>query len=124
MSALSVASPTMTPRARGHVPAVIRLATALLERGAAYEADGHVYFRGADVPGRLGSTATARWRARRSTATRTTSRAARTCSTWPVWRPSPEDHPAWPSPWGWGRPGWHAECTAMALTTLGSTVDV
>ena len=41
-----------------------------------------------------------------------------------VWRPSPEEHPAWPSPWGWGRPGWHAECAAMALTSLGSTLDV
>ena len=42
----------------------------------------------------------------------------------PVWRPSGEDHPAWPSPWGWGRPGWHAECAAMAWATLGTSVDV
>ena len=34
------------------------------------------------------------------------------------------DRPAWPSPWGWGRPGWHAECAAMAAATLGSAVDV
>ena len=42
----------------------------------------------------------------------------------PVWRPSGEHDPAWPSPWGWGRPGWHAECAAMAAATLGSSVDV
>jgi cysteinyl-tRNA synthetase len=42
----------------------------------------------------------------------------------PLWRPSGESDPAWPSPWGWGRPGWHAECAAMAAATLGSTVDV
>jgi cysteinyl-tRNA synthetase len=42
----------------------------------------------------------------------------------PVWRPSPEDEPAWPSPWGWGRPGWHAECAAMALAAQGASVDV
>jgi len=40
----------------------------------------------------------------------------------PVWRPSGEGDPAWPSPWGPGRPGWHAECAAMALATLGGVV--
>jgi len=42
----------------------------------------------------------------------------------PVWRPSGEQDPAWPSPWGWGRPGWHAECAAMAAATLGAGLDV
>lgn len=42
----------------------------------------------------------------------------------PVWRPSDSSHPAWPSPWGAGRPGWHAECTAVALASLGGLVDV
>jgi L-cysteine:1D-myo-inositol 2-amino-2-deoxy-alpha-D-glucopyranoside ligase len=41
-----------------------------------------------------------------------------------VWRPSDETHPAWPSPWGWGRPGWHAECAAMAHAHLGPGFDV
>ena len=41
-----------------------------------------------------------------------------------VWRPSSEEHPAWPSPWGWGRPGWHAECAAMAMACVGNSVDV
>ena len=42
----------------------------------------------------------------------------------PVRRPSPENEPAWPSPWGWGRPGWHAECAAMAWATFGTSIDV
>ena len=42
----------------------------------------------------------------------------------PVWKPSSETDPAWPSPWGWGRPAWHVECAAMASTVLGHTVDV
>ena len=42
----------------------------------------------------------------------------------PVWRPSDEHDPAWPSPWGWGRPGWHAECAAMAISMLGTGIDV
>ena len=41
-----------------------------------------------------------------------------------LWVRSIGDEPAWPSPWGPGRPGWHAECTAMALTTFGATVDL
>ena len=41
-----------------------------------------------------------------------------------VWQRSGPDEPAWPSPWGPGRPGWHAECTAMALSTYGSSLDL
>jgi cysteinyl-tRNA synthetase len=41
-----------------------------------------------------------------------------------VWQPSLEGEPAWPSPWGPGRPGWHAECTAMALSTYGPALDL
>jgi gamma-glutamyl-gamma-aminobutyrate hydrolase PuuD len=42
----------------------------------------------------------------------------------PVWRASSGDEPRWPSPWGPGRPGWHSECAAMAITLLGSSVDL
>ena len=124
MRALAVTSPTLSPRARGHVPAVIRLASALLESGVAYESEGHVYFRGGDVPGRLGldhDTALAR---SREYGDQDDAPGREGVFDVAVWRPSPEEHPAWPSPWGWGRPGWHAECTAMALSTLGSAVDV
>ena len=41
-----------------------------------------------------------------------------------MWQPSQPEEPAWPSPWGQGRPGWHAECAAMALATLGTGIDV
>jgi cysteinyl-tRNA synthetase len=124
MRALAVAEPKLTPHARSHVRAVQRLASALLEAGRAYVSDGFVYFRGDDVPARLGLDR---------------DRALALSSEYgdqhdvpgrdsefdvPVWRPSPEDHPAWPSPWGWGRPGWHAECAAMASCMLGSSVDV
>ncbi|MGH3426319.1 MAG: hypothetical protein ACRDQZ_01885, partial [Mycobacteriales bacterium] len=42
----------------------------------------------------------------------------------PVWRPSADDQPGWPSPWGRGRPGWHAECAAIALGVHGCAVDI
>jgi L-cysteine:1D-myo-inositol 2-amino-2-deoxy-alpha-D-glucopyranoside ligase len=41
-----------------------------------------------------------------------------------VWRPSKDSEPAWPSPWGSGRPGWHAECAAMAMSVLGAGIDI
>ena len=124
MQALGVARPQHAPHARSYVNAVARLATALLERGAAYESGGYVYFRGAEVPGAAGLD--------RDTALRL-SEAYGDQHDFPgrenefdvaVWRPSPDGDPAWPSPWGWGRPGWHAECAAMSLSILGSSVDV
>ena len=42
----------------------------------------------------------------------------------PVWQSSADGAPAWASPWGWGRPGWHAECAAMAMAVHGSSIDV
>ena len=124
MRALSVASPTLTPRARGHVPAVIRLASALLESGAAYESEGHVYFRGGRVPEELGLDRERALAASREYGDQDDAPGREDVFDVAVWRPSPEDHPAWPSPWGWGRPGWHAECAAMAVSALGSAVDV
>jgi cysteinyl-tRNA synthetase len=124
MRALSVAPPTTTPHARNHVASVVRLAAALLAAGAAYERDGFVYFRGAEVPARadLGEEHALRLSTEYGDQADVPDRDS--VFDVPVWRPSPPDHPAWPSPWGWGRPGWHAECAAMAVGTVGSSVDV
>ncbi len=127
MRALSVRPPQVAPHARGHVTAVIRLASALLERGAAYESEGHVWFRAGDLPEAAGLDARAALALSREYGDQpdAPSAAAReSVFDVPVWRPSGEDAPAWPSPWGWGRPGWHAECAAMAMCSLGSSVDV
>jgi len=124
MTALSVAPPTMSPHARTHVPAVTRLAAALLDAGAAYERDGFVYFRGDAVPGRAGLDEDTALAASRAYGDQHDVPGRESVFDVPVWRPSPEDDPAWPSPWGWGRPGWHAECSAMAVAALGHSVDV
>jgi cysteinyl-tRNA synthetase len=124
MTALSVAPPTMTPHARTHVAAVIRLATALLDAGAAYERDGFVYFRGEAVPGRAGLDEETALAASHRYGDQHDVPDRESLFDVPVWRPSPEDDPAWPSPWGWGRPGWHAECSAMAVASLGNSVDI
>lgn len=123
MRALAVATPTHSPRARGHVDDVVQLAAALLATGHAYERDGHVFFRG---DGALRASGLAEDRAARLAAEfgdRADDGREQPFDV-PVWRPSPPDHPAWPSPWGWGRPGWHAECAAMAWATCGSSIDL
>ncbi|HEX6353342.1 cysteine--tRNA ligase [Actinophytocola sp.] len=124
MSALHVNRPDHEPWAHRYIGPVIRLAEALLESGAAYERSGTVYFRGADVPARAGVD--------RATALRLAAefggRPGDTDKDDPfdvaLWQATEHDHQTWPSPWGQGRPGWHAECVAMALSVLGVGVDV
>jgi cysteinyl-tRNA synthetase len=124
MTALRVHRPAHEPRARHHVTQVQQLAAALLATGHAYERDGNVYFRGTDMVERAGLTR---------------QRALTLSAEYgddpedphrddpfdvPVWRRSAGELPAWPSPWGTGRPGWHAECAAMAMSVLGTGIDV
>ena len=124
MRALRVSTPQDQPRARHHIASVQQLAQALLDTGAAYERDGTVWFRGAEA---ASSTGLARDEALRRSAEygdQPDDAAKDDPFDVPVWRASAPDDPAWASPWGWGRPGWHAECAAMALAVHGSTVDV
>jgi L-cysteine:1D-myo-inositol 2-amino-2-deoxy-alpha-D-glucopyranoside ligase len=124
MRALSVAAPAFAPHARNNVAAVVRLAGALLDVGAAYESGGFVYFRGAHLPEAAGLTEEAALAASEEYGDQHDVPGRESPFDVPVWRPSGEQDPAWPSPWGWGRPGWHAECAAMALSSLGAAVDV
>jgi cysteinyl-tRNA synthetase len=124
MQALRVHRPTFAPRARHHVPHVRQLAAALLAAGAAYEREGVVYFRGADVPARAGLDRERALELSDRYGDRPDDPLREDPFDVPVWMPSGEQDPAWPSPWGWGRPGWHAECSAMAVAALGASVDV
>lgn len=124
MRALRVATPQDQPRARHHIEAVQQLAQALLDAGAGYERDGTVWFRGADAVQRSGLD---RERARHLSnayGDDPEDPAKDDPFDVPVWRASSDGDPAWISPWGWGRPGWHAECAAMAWSVLGPSVDV
>src|SRR6266516_203164 len=124
MAALRVRPPTYEPRARHHITQVQQLAAALLGTGHAYERDGHVYFRGAGVVDRAGLgrdealALSAEYGDNPDDPHRDDP-----CDV-PVWRPSTDGQRAWPRPWGPGRPGWHAECAAMARSVLGSGIDV
>ena len=124
MKALGVAPPTVAPHARAHTGAVVRLASALLRAEAAYQVDGYVMFRGGGVPAASGLDEAAALAASEEYGDQNDVPDRESVFDVPLWRPSSADHPAWPSPWGWGRPGWHAECAAMASCSLGSSVDV
>jgi cysteinyl-tRNA synthetase len=124
MTALGVREPQFAPRARRNVGQVVRLATGLLESGAAYLREGSVYFRGTDTAAATGlSRDDAEARAAEYGA-RLDDPAKDDKLDVAVWRRSAAGEPGWPSPWGTGRPGWHAECAAMSLSVLGPAIDV
>ncbi|MFZ8979925.1 MAG: cysteine--tRNA ligase [Candidatus Nanopelagicales bacterium] len=124
MSHLGVRRPDHEPRAHQHIGSVVRLAAALLDRGAAYEVDGTVYVRGAIAVASAGLGEAEVLAALTEFGEDVDDRAKESPVDVPVWRASHGNDPAWPSPWGPGRPGWHAECTAMVLDTYGSSLDI
>lgn len=103
---------------------MVRLAGALLDSGAAYLRAGSVYFRGEHVPQRVGLGEAEAVRLSAEFGGRPNDPAKDSPFDVAVWQAAEPDHPAWPSPWGEGRPGWHAECVAMANSALGVGVDV
>lgn len=124
MSALQVWRPDHQPWAHRYVDAVIRLAGALLDSGAAYPRAGGVYFHGEHVPARAGLTEAEALRLSAEFGGRPDDPAKDSPFDVAIWQAAEPGHPAWPSPWGEGRPGWHAECVAMASSALGVGVDV
>ncbi|MCU7731198.1 cysteine--1-D-myo-inosityl 2-amino-2-deoxy-alpha-D-glucopyranoside ligase [Actinoplanes sp. KI2] len=124
MSALRVRRPAYEPRARHFVGAVQQLAAALLAAGRAYVREGFVYFRGTGVVDRCGLSREAALTLSAEFGDDPHDERRDDPFDVAVWRPSGNGEPAWPSPWGPGRPGWHAECAAMALSVLGPSVDV
>ncbi|MFN0089130.1 MAG: cysteine--tRNA ligase [Acidimicrobiales bacterium] len=127
MRKLRVRRPSFEPLSRDYVVPVIFLARALLDRGAAYEREGAVYFRGraalerAQAAGLDEAAAAALHAAGHG---RPDDPHKADPFDVAVWQPSLPDEPFWSSPWGDGRPGWHAECAAMATTILGLALDV
>jgi cysteinyl-tRNA synthetase len=124
MDALGIRRPVHEPRAHTFIEPVIALAQTLLDRGVAYEAGGSVFLEGAAVAQRAGLERDAALALLADAHGRLDDPAKRDPLDQAVWQASSGDEPAWPSPWGGGRPGWHAECTAMALATYGAGVDL
>ena len=124
MRKLRVQRPAFEPASHDYVTDVVFLARALLDRGVAYEREGSVYFRAGDLwkgSGLSESDALAVYDARGG---RAGDPAKDDPADAAIWQRSEPGEPTWQSPWGPGRPGWHAECAAMATTLLGLAVDV
>ena len=124
MAALGVRAAQHEPRAHRYVGQVIRLAAGLLATGAAYQRGGSVYFRGETAVQAAGLDRAAALRLSAEYGGRPDDPGKDDPLDAAVWQASEPGHPAWESPWGPGRPGWHAECAAMALSVFGVGVDI
>jgi cysteinyl-tRNA synthetase len=124
MAALDVRDVQHEPRAHRYVDQVIRLAAGLVAVGAAYVRHGGVYFRGESAVLGSGLGRDAALRLSAEYGGRPDDPAKDDPLDVAIWQVSEPGHPAWDSPWGRGRPGWHAECAAMALSVFGAGVDV
>jgi cysteinyl-tRNA synthetase len=124
MTALGVRKPAHEPRAHTFIDPVIDLARTLVDNGHAYEAEGSVFLYGAAVARSAGVPDAEAEQLLRDNGGRLDDPAKRHPFDQAVWQSSGPDEPAWPSPWGQGRPGWHAECTAMALSHYGPSLDL
>lgn len=122
---LNLLEPAVRPRATDHVREQITAIEALIERGLAYETSQAVYFSVSDFDGygRLsGNTAKAALnQAVRDIVVDVEKRDPRDFA---LWKKDPSHLMQWHSPWGWGFPGWHIECSVMAQAYLGTTIDI
>ena len=121
---LNILRPDISPRATGHIPEQIELVKALLETGHAYEVNGSVYFDVSSWPkyGKLSGRHIDELRGAVRIKSNPEKRHPADFALWK--RAEPEHIMQWRSPWGWGYPGWHVECSAMSTKYLGQPFDV
>jgi cysteinyl-tRNA synthetase len=123
-TALGVAEPDHEPRATMHIPHIVAMIEALIERGHAYVAgDGDVMYSVASFAdyGRLSGK---KLEDLRAGARVEVDAAKRDPLDFVLWKRAKAGEPSWPSPWGEGRPGWHIECSAMSVALLGEEFDI
>jgi cysteinyl-tRNA synthetase len=124
IDALRIQRPAMMPRATAYIAKMIALVAELEKRGLAYERDGSVYFRVGGLP-QYGSLSHIDREGMKPGASVDSDEYDRdSVSDFVLWKGTKPGEPWWESPWGKGRPGWHIECSAMALDLLGERVDV
>lgn len=123
MAALGVGLPSMEPRATGHIAQMIDMIERLIGSGHAYAAEGHVLFS-IESYADYGSLSRRDIREMIAGARVEVADFKRHPGDFVLWKPSVAPQPGWDSPWGWGRPGWHLECSVMAEQHLGETIDI
>lgn len=120
---LGVLPPTVEPTCTSHIPQMIAMIEVLIEKGFAYEAEGHALLDTSSVEGygRLSGRSLDEMIAG---ARVEVAPYKKNPSDSVLWKPSTDEQPGWDSPWGRGRPGWHIECSAMAKEHLGEVFDI
>ncbi|MDP8936419.1 MAG: cysteine--tRNA ligase [Actinomycetota bacterium] len=127
MRALNELEPFSEPTASSAIHDILGFIGMVLDRGHAYQAGGGVYFSVSSFE-RFGQVSHLDRPTMLALASerggRTDDPAKRDPLDFVLWQPSASDEPSWPSMWGPGRPGWHIECSALALRELGTTIDL
>ncbi len=123
MATLGALAPTFQPRATQTMDAIIAMIGRLVDKGAAYAAEGHVLFSTEAYPdyGQLSGRSLDDMIAG---ARVDVAPYKRNAADFVLWKPSKPGEPVWESPWGPGRPGWHIECSAMIEQALGLPIDI
>ena len=123
MDKLNVMVPDYRPRATEYIDEMIELVRLLLANGHAYEASGHVLFSVDSMPG-YGYLSGRSMKEMLAGARIEIADYKKNPADFILWKPSEPGQPGWNSPWGYGRPGWHLECSAMSSKLLGDSFDI
>jgi cysteinyl-tRNA synthetase len=119
---LNIKRATHYPRATEHIAEIVALIQRLIQKGHAYAAGQDVYFDVRSYP-RYGELSRRKLDDLRAGVRIEVGEAKRDPLDFTLWKGAKPGEPSWPSPWGPGRPGWHIECSAMAMKYLGETFD-
>jgi cysteinyl-tRNA synthetase len=123
MALLNVSPPDLAPHVTDYIPAIVDQIQAIIDAGCAYAAEGHVLFDVSAYPS-YGALSGRNLDDMIAGARVEVAPYKKNPHDFVLWKPSKPDEPAWPSPWGEGRPGWHIECSAMIEQTLGLPIDI
>lgn len=123
MAKLNVLSPNFRPRATEYINEMIEIVKLLLQNGHAYESQGHVLFD-VDSMKNYGFLSGRSMKEMLAGARIEVADYKKNPADFILWKPSDADQPGWDSPWGYGRPGWHLECSAMSSKLLGNSFDI
>lgn len=126
MAALNVQEATTHPQATQEIPDMIALVETLIEKGYAYEVNGTVYFRTRQFKeyGKLSHKNLDDLRSGNRELKVSGDSEKEDSLDFVLWKPKKEGEPAWESPWGEGRPGWHLECSCMSKKYIGDIIDI
>ena len=120
---LNCENPTHQPKATEHIELMIEMINDLIKKGFAYENKKHVYFEVKKFPD-YGKLSNKNLEDLIAGSRVEISENKKNSEDFVLWKPSNNDEPAWDSPWGKGRPGWHLECSAMSKKFLGNEFDI